>query len=296
LDRHQLQDDVDVLTIYDGPSINNSLIMFFSDSGFPNIPVISSGSQILVQFTSFSSGIQFSGFTLKWSVNSLCPDSCNSHGYCISGECKCFSGFSGANCTSFVLGNPFSPASGIISDTVGEFEWNFYYIDVPSNSLSLVVSFSKTLMPIPPKPRWGGGHPQFFLRYVLEPDFVDFACAADYFDFSYFYIVYPLQGRFYLGVFGLEASSYIISVAPFTAVPPTTIPSITHIPLVSSEQNIIVPATHNKYSKPALALGILFAIFTVLGVIGAVILLIRYKARRDFKEISETPTNSHYKL
>jgi len=214
LERHQVQEDVDIIKVFDGFSNNGTLIAIWSTDGFPVNPVVTSGSIVTLQFLSDSS-CQMTGFTSFWTSNVLCLNGCSGAGYCVSGTCHCQNGYTGPDCSQIATLIPLLSGDPYF-DYVGEYEWKFYYFDIPANVQLVMVQYEKTLFPIPPVARWGGGHPIFFLRYNFYPTIYHFDDAGDYFDNeTILSFDNPPQGRWAVGVYGLEASGFVLTLSPF---------------------------------------------------------------------------------
>jgi len=203
---------------FDGTPGNSSLIYTYTDDGFPMNPILASSGLITVRFISDGS-VQMSGFTLWWTSSSLCLEDCSFNGYCILDKCDCTNGWSGNICDQVSPLNLLYP--GVLHyDFVPEFEWKFFYVDVVEPEEFLLIDAARITYPVPPKKRWGGGHPVFYLRYNYFPTKTQYDAMAVYdqnqnLNVTGLYIKNPPLGRYAVGVYGLEASGFTLFLNSF---------------------------------------------------------------------------------
>jgi len=277
LDRHQVQQGLDLITIYDGAPSTLSILYVYSDDGFPMNPIVSTSGLITVQFTS-NGNTQMTGFSLIWTSFEICPNNCNFNGYCILDRCKCVNGWSGVDCSQVSILIPLYPGAPH-SDYVDEYEWKFFYVDILEPYQSLVVDSAHLLYPgAPAKPRWGGGHPVFFLRRNYFPTRTEFDAHANYYDngnanSTGLTIINPPLGRYAVGVQGLEASGFYLLLNPFVLAPAVKSP----------------PAANNR--SGGFIAGMFFLALGIVAIIGILIAVgIWYKRKRSgmtFREMQD---------
>jgi hypothetical protein len=162
-------------------------------------PIISTGNSLYVTFTS-DSLVEYSGFEGFYSVSRQCPNECNQAGYCIEGICSCFSA-GGPECLD--AAGEYArqlPLDTGIKDTVTEWQWKYYYVDLQDTYDALILTFLKTS---------NDGHPEFFIDYEKVPTLSTYLGKSVYYVPSHsLTIARSKVGRYFIGVYGRETASY----------------------------------------------------------------------------------------
>jgi len=215
-----MQYPIDKVMVYDADS---NLIVAWSSDGYPVDPVNIPTSSATVKFVTDST-VQFSGFTASWYSFTLCPNGCGGKGWCVNSQCRCWPGYSGADCTTKEYASELTPEAGFQA-TIGQWESHLYFVNVSYPITSFTLNFAKTPLVPPPYERWGGGFPQFGLSLNEYPS-RDPRDRTNNFWLNYFeqavVINNPPLGFYYIAVYGLEEAGYIIYVQTPVPVAVTT--------------------------------------------------------------------------
>jgi len=279
LERHQIEEGFDS---FDTLSVSlagaTTPLVTWSSDGYAVDPLLVPSSSISVNFKS-NAAIEYSGFTLAWYSNSLCPKECMNNGWCIAGSCVCKSGWNGPDC-SFEQASYAQPVTpGVVYYGIAaDFHTRLYKVQVPANVARLQLNYSRVSLPELPYAHWGGGHPQFAIIHEAIPTRLNVPWK-NYFE-PVIEEVSPAPGTWYIGVYGLETASYAISVLPFVELP-TTVPAITASQIST-----------NQLSVPGLVVGlvIIIASFVALfAVVGGYVWWRRYKGT-NFRSMNEEHT------
>jgi hypothetical protein len=132
-----------------------------------------------------------------------CPNGCSGHGDCRMGTCTCYPFYGGSDCS---LSARQLTARQRVGGSVELGQWSYYVFNLEENTFDVIINETSAQ-----------GDVDIFVKYAAFPNETHF----DYRDISVsknfaLTISTKTKGYWYIGVFGFQATSYMIQVVPYS--------------------------------------------------------------------------------
>jgi len=122
--------------------------------GFANVPLpprnleLDNSRSATLTFSIGSNNFQpTSGFEAEATLLTDCPASCSQNGVCFQGRCLCFPGHRNSDCSGIIDPDNLTPVytfNSTIVDTVPDYQWNYYVVNLPYALNGLAFFFGQT--------------------------------------------------------------------------------------------------------------------------------------------------------
>lgn len=152
----------------------NAPVLFQFSGHFPPHPFITTSPNIFITWQTDLT-TQFGGFNLEFSHQDLCPNLCSDSGFCRRGECLCFGGLDGAECSEF-LDIPTIEPNVTVSETIADRFFSYYQFDLEQEVTGFDIEFAVT---------GNGGNPEFFVQQFAPPNLMQFDRFSQFFAVPY---------------------------------------------------------------------------------------------------------------
>jgi hypothetical protein len=173
---------------------------------------ISTKKQVAFPISDAASGTWYYGvygflacnFTLKVTKEGSCPNACSGHGDCLSGNCLCYSGYYGVDCSQAVttLTINAAPVAGSVADSA----WSYYRLVYSSSSSTdeLTITLTQTTP---------AGDADIYVKFQENPTEYSYDYAnITVRDVSTIKMLAPQAGTWFIGVHGFRGCNYTIQV------------------------------------------------------------------------------------
>eukprot|EP01114_Cavostelium_apophysatum_P012805 TRINITY_DN2959_c0_g1_i1.p1 TRINITY_DN2959_c0_g1~~TRINITY_DN2959_c0_g1_i1.p1 ORF type:complete len:495 (+),score=81.14 TRINITY_DN2959_c0_g1_i1:137-1621(+) len=244
----QTEDYYDYIQVFSGNDATAANEMALLSGHFnPNPILITSSSSAYFTFVT-DKAIEFQGFYAYYSSNSNCPESCNSQGLCLQGQCVCLAGFGGETCNEEPVSFTIASQEKKVTD-LEMFHWSYYHFTTTEETTEFRVTFLQN---------YTKGHPEFYIRHEGFPTFENYT-AVNYFwnSDNFLRVTLPDAGRWYIGVYGRLNSTFAIHL------------EIQMTPSLTSSSSSPSDGVPSKSHTGAIIAGVVVTLTLIAGAVGA---------------------------